>query len=252
MNVSKENKEDFKALPNDFPGNSYGYRQPLKVFRCDINYGACSTRRWNEFILTVHTDKRGLFSLESPSGMLIGVGDVLTVQEYVQYLQTFPKEVQIMMKEMFYEYGFSQCNALLFAVNNTFRMLPSGEGLYRLYFPDNSWQDISGDMYDVVPGDELYNNLGISSVPLDLYNLNLYPNPTSNGNISIHYTLTQNAYIQFKVVDRMGREIILLSTENKSPGTYTQPLDVSSFAAGAYMFIANINGNIQTIKFIKL
>jgi hypothetical protein len=68
----------------------------------------------------------------------------------------------------------------------------------------------------------------------------------------VNYILTQNSYIQFKVIDCIGRETTIMKNENKPPGTYSQPLDVSSLSAGAYLFIANINGSIQIIKFIKL
>jgi hypothetical protein len=158
MNTSGKKDKDFKALPNDFPGNEHGYSEVIKVFRDDLNRGACATRRWGEFVLTLHTSKRGLSTLESPAGLLVCVGNVLSVDAYVRYLQTFPDEVRHMMGVLFDEYRLSDCNALMFAVNNTFRVLPAGDDFSNIYFPNNSFFLVSNNTFDVMPGDVLEKN----------------------------------------------------------------------------------------------
>ena len=53
-------------------------------------------------------------------------------------------------------------------------------------------------------------------------------------------------------MDYTGREVMRLGDEHKTPGSYQQQINTDAFVNGIYLFIANIDGNIQTIKFIKL
>lgn len=96
--------------------------------------------------------------------------------------------------------------------------------------------------------------LNVSSVSDNPDNLNLYPNPVNDlsGEISISYQLAQDSYVQFKIIDCIGKEITILDNEHKPAGTYNEQLNVSNLAGGIYLFVANINGQVQTIKFIKL
>jgi len=48
--------------------------------------------------------------------------------------------------------------ALMFAVNNTFRVLPNGDGKSFVYFPDNTSFMISDNIYDVLPAKVLIKN----------------------------------------------------------------------------------------------
>jgi hypothetical protein len=45
---------------------------------------------------------------------------------------------------------------------------------------------------------------------------------------------------------------MVLQDEHKSPGIYTEQINIDAFARGVYLFVANINGEFHTIKFIKL
>jgi hypothetical protein len=93
--------------------------------------------------------------------------------------------------------------------------------------------------------------LDISPVSENENNLTLYPNPSS-GNITVAYQLSVNSYVQFKITDCIGRVVVVLPQKNESPGTYHEQIQVNTLAQGVYLFIANINGEIQTIKFIKI
>ncbi len=95
-------------------------------------------------------------------------------------------------------------------------------------------------------------HLGVPVVSNSAYNLNLYPNPANNGNIIISYELNKNSFIQFKILDYSGREVMILNDEKKSIGTYTEQVNIDDLANGVYLFKANINGECKTIKFIKL
>jgi hypothetical protein len=46
--------------------------------------------------------------------------------------------------------------------------------------------------------------------------------------------------------------MLLLKNEEESPGTYGEKINIDVLASGVYFFTANINGQSQTIKFIKL
>jgi hypothetical protein len=95
--------------------------------------------------------------------------------------------------------------------------------------------------------------LGVSSISENQYKLNVFPNPASIGDITIVYQLNNNAFVQFKIMDCTGREVIVLNTnKNKSAGTYKEQVNIDALAEGIYLFIANINGEYQTVKFIKL
>jgi len=83
-------------------------------------------------------------------------------------------------------------------------------------------------------------------------NLNVYPNPANDGEITIAYQLSKTATVQFKIVDYIGREIISLKQETKEQGKYTQQINISQLASGIYLLTANINGQYQSIKLIKL
>ena len=104
---------------------------------------------------------------------------------------------------------------------------------------------------DTIPRDCKDPVLSIPDIPENVNNLNLYPNPTNNGEITIAYQLKENAYIQFKIFDCMGREVIKITDEHKTAGNYIKQINVDNIAEGVYLFTANINGKYQTIKFIK-
>jgi hypothetical protein len=85
-----------------------------------------------------------------------------------------------------------------------------------------------------------------------IYNLNLFPNPANSGDITIAYHLDENSYLQFKILDCTGRVLMTLHNENKPPGDYSEQINIDALANGVYLFAVIINGESQTIKFIKL
>jgi len=93
---------------------------------------------------------------------------------------------------------------------------------------------------------------GVPNILQNEYNFNIFPNPANQENIIVSYQLNKNAFVQFKIVDYTGRNVMLLDDEKKSAGTYSEHINISQLAEGIYLFIANINGEYQTIKLIKL
>ena len=94
--------------------------------------------------------------------------------------------------------------------------------------------------------------LNVPSISKDTYNISLYPNPATNGNVTIAYQLNVNSTVQFKVTDCIGRQLIAINKELEPPGQYTEPINVNELAQGIYLFVIEINGEIQTIKFVKI
>jgi SprB repeat len=110
-------------------------------------------------------------------------------------------------------------------------------------------------IYNILITDSVQCNdatLSVANIPENTYNLNLYPNPINSGDLTIAYQLNADSYIQFKIIDCIGREVIVLQYEHKMPGIYKQQVNINAIARGPYLFVANINGEIQTIKFIKI
>jgi len=94
--------------------------------------------------------------------------------------------------------------------------------------------------------------LSVSSISKNEHNLTLYPNPASNGNVTVGYQLTTTSIVQFKVTDCIGRQLIMINKGPEPPGQYTEPINIGGWAQGMYLFVTEINGEVRTLKFIKL
>jgi len=125
---------------NNFKGNYAVKNNSIKVFRQDLIYGECSTETIGEgYLITIHTNKRGLWSLQSMLGNIVGVGNPFSNEDYSDYLYgEYPAEVTDRLKRRFEEYGFSSDNPLLFGLNNTCRVIKCKEGSLFVCFPDNT------------------------------------------------------------------------------------------------------------------
>jgi len=134
-------------------------------------------------------------------------------------------------------------------------LLGAMDMVYTSVLPANSPSNLSCGRYvilDTIPRGCFDPSLNVTDISESTYDINLYPNPTNSGQITIAYQLNENAYIQFKIFDCMGREVIKITDEHKMAGKYMIPINVANLARGVYLLTANINGVCQTIKFIKL
>jgi hypothetical protein len=105
---------------------------------------------------------------------------------------------------------------------------------------------------DTIPRHCFDATLSIPAIPKNPFSLNLFPNPINNGNLTITYQLSGDSYIQFKILDCTGRVIMNLNNENRPPGNYSEQVSIDALAGDVYLFTANINGELQVIKFIKI
>ena len=95
-------------------------------------------------------------------------------------------------------------------------------------------------------------DLSVPIISVHAYNLNLFPNPTNGNGVTIAYELPANSTVQFKITDCLGRALFILPQKQEAAGGHSEQFNVTNFSQGVYIFIANINGECQTIKFIKL
>lgn len=57
--------------------------------------------------------------------------------------------------------------------------------------------------------------------------------------------------MQFSLLDYMGKTLKRFGENTKAKGEYEQYIDIQNLTAGLYFLIANIDGNLQTLKVIK-
>lgn len=94
--------------------------------------------------------------------------------------------------------------------------------------------------------------IGIEDNKLNELNIKNYPNPFSYYGLNISYEITRNAYVHFSLFDYTGKEMLTINKGYKPVGKYIEHIDTNPLTPGMYFLIANINGQIQTNKIIKL
>ena len=135
-------------IPNDFQGSYAGRTDTIKTFHCDTHQSETSSAYIEGgYLITIHSEKAQLWSLQSALGFLIGIGNPMSNKDYMDYLNKIPEKVIDMLNLKFKEHGFADSNPLMFGVNNTMRLLPTNNGLFYLMFPDGTYELFSS-LYD--------------------------------------------------------------------------------------------------------
>jgi len=78
-----------------------------------------------------------------------------------------------------------------------------------------------------------------------------YPNPF-NPETTIKYALKQKGFVSMKVFSILGKEVSTLVYEEKPAGSYEVKYNAENLPSGIYLYQLNVNGNIQTKRFILL
>jgi O-glycosyl hydrolase len=78
-----------------------------------------------------------------------------------------------------------------------------------------------------------------------------YPNPFNPSTV-ISYQLSAVSNVKLTVYDILGREIVTLLNEVKSPGTYTATFDATDLMSGVYFYRLQAGSFIETKKLILL
>jgi hypothetical protein len=78
-----------------------------------------------------------------------------------------------------------------------------------------------------------------------------YPNPF-NPTTNIHFSIGNCQFVNLKIFDLLGREVVVLVNEEKPAGKYSVTWDASSFSSGVYFYRLNAGSYINTKKLILL
>ena len=76
-----------------------------------------------------------------------------------------------------------------------------------------------------------------------------YPNPF-NPSTKINYNVAEPGFVQLKVYNVLGVEVVSLVNEQKYAGNYTVDFDASRFSSGVYFYSLTVNNFTQTRKMI--
>jgi hypothetical protein len=72
-----------------------------------------------------------------------------------------------------------------------------------------------------------------------------YPNPF-NPTTTIPFTLAKKSFVELKVYDIQGREVMTLVSKNMEQGQYNVPFDATGFATGTYFYRLKVDGQLMT------
>lgn len=78
-----------------------------------------------------------------------------------------------------------------------------------------------------------------------------YPNPF-NPTTTIKYDLPRASHVSLSVYDVLGREIVTLLNEEKSPGTYTIQWDATGVSSGVYFYRLRAGDFVRTRRMLIL
>ena len=78
-----------------------------------------------------------------------------------------------------------------------------------------------------------------------------YPNPFNPITV-IDYSIPQTTYVELKVINLLGQEVITLVSEEKSAGSYKVNIDASRLSSGVYFYQLRTGNYIATKKMILL
>lgn len=91
-----------------------------------------------------------------------------------------------------------------------------------------------------------------SPIALNEYKLDQnYPNPF-NPITTIQYNIPKEGFVQIKVFNILGQEIITLVNMNQAPGNYKIIFDASELSSGVYLYQINVNDFQLTRKMILM
>jgi len=85
--------------------------------------------------------------------------------------------------------------------------------------------------------------------PTEYYLAQNYPNPF-NPSTKISYSIQEAGFVNLKVYNILGSEVVTLVNEHKSAGNYEVSLGKGGLASGVYIYRLTANNFIQTRKMI--
>jgi len=89
------------------------------------------------------------------------------------------------------------------------------------------------------------------NLPQNFYLSQNYPNPF-NPSTSIEFSIPQESFVELKVFDVLGNEVVNLINEEKDQGVYTVTFNASGLSSGIYFYTLRADGFVQTKKMLLL
>lgn len=87
----------------------------------------------------------------------------------------------------------------------------------------------------------------LENTTLDVNNFNVYPNPT-NGKSIINFTIAEDANVEIKLFDMVGREVKTVISEKLQSGDHKLDTDVSFLSNGLYYYHLTVGNKKYTYK----
>ncbi len=78
-----------------------------------------------------------------------------------------------------------------------------------------------------------------------------YPNPF-NPRTGVRFQVPGVSDVKLTVYDILGREVVVLVNERKSPGTYEVSFDGNGLASGVYLYRLTAGSFVQTRKMLVI
>ncbi|MFD0793528.1 T9SS type A sorting domain-containing protein [Mucilaginibacter litoreus] len=84
-----------------------------------------------------------------------------------------------------------------------------------------------------------------------LYNVQVYPNPVTDI-INVKYSLSRNAYVNVKIMDVLGNDVLTLVSQRVDFGDQSVSYNVSNKLARGFYFVRIVVGNESVNKRISV
>jgi photosystem II stability/assembly factor-like uncharacterized protein len=126
----------------------------------------------------------------------------------------------------------------------------SSQGYASIYFLTDSigWcVGGSGKIIHTTTGGLTFMNVSNTPIPTAFNLEQNYPNPF-NPSTTINYELRITKYINLKVYNLLGNEVVTLVNEKKPAGSYEVVFTGSNFSSGIYFYRLEVDGNIVDTK----
>ena len=151
---------------------------------------------------------------------------------------------------------FSNCLRVKITQNTDFTLSgapgTSNQIIYKFYHSSSKWPVFTvSHNFISIPALGFYQNvdnvttlssivLGINESTINDIIFKAYPNPT-NGNVNIHFVLTQNESYTIDILNNFGQVVKSLNKANLTAGVYSETIDVKDLSAGIYT--VKVNGS---------
>jgi len=114
--------------------------------------------------------------------------------------------------------------------------------------------DVSSYMHLVmsVTGNEVVSEVNDEILtPFKFELLQNYPNPF-NPSTTIQFQVPNSSFVNLKVYDVLGNEVVTLVNEGKTTGSYEVNFDIKGLSSGIYFYTINAGSFVETKKMILL